>query len=334
MFVKHARNGKMALFIVYVDDIIITRDDVEDIQKLKRFLASEFEIKDLRHLRYFLRMEVARTRDGIAVSQRKYVLDLLKETGMMGCKPADTPIEPNTKLGTEEGSSPTNRDRYQRLVGRLIYLTHTRPDICYPVSLVSRFMNNPTESHMRAVNRILQYLKKTPGRGLYFKKNSSRQVEIFTDADWAGSMTDRRSTTGYCSYVWGNLVTWRSKKQSVVARSSAEAEFRAMAHGICEGIWLQRMLKELSMPSEHAMNILCDNKAAISIAKNPVHHDRTKHVEIDRHFIKEKIDDRSITLEFTPSSQQTADILTKGLSRLNYENLSSKLGMIDIHHPA
>lgn len=334
MFIKHSQEGKLALFIVYVDDIIITGDDHEEAIKLKRLLAREFEVKDLGLLKYFLGMEIARCKDGISMSQRKYTLDLLKETGMLGCKPADTPMEPAKKGGIDVESPPTNRDRYQRLVGKLIYLTHTRPDIGFAVSMASRFMTKPTEIHMKAVYRILQYLKGTPGRGLHFKKNLNRGIEVFTDADWAGSTTDRKSTTGYCSFVWGNLVTWRSKKQSVVARSSAEAEFRAMSYGICEGIWLQRMFKELKIPSNYTMKVWCDNKAAISIAKNPVHHDRTKHVEIDRHFIKEKIDNNIINLEYTPSQLQRADILTKALLKPTYENLRSNLGMIDIYHPA
>ena len=139
------------------------------------------------------------------------------------------------------------KTKYQRLVGKLIYLTHTKPDIGFVVSMVSHYMNNSTKRHMKVVLKILQYLKKSLGSELHFKKTSSREVEEFTDANWARSLTDRRSTSGYCSYVWGNLVTWRSKKQSIVARSNAEAEFRAMAHGICEGIWLQRILKELGI---------------------------------------------------------------------------------------
>ncbi|RVW93973.1 Retrovirus-related Pol polyprotein from transposon TNT 1-94 [Vitis vinifera] len=328
LFMKHSKEGEMTLFIVYVDDIIITGDDEEGIGNLKKLLAREFEIKDLGQLRYFLGMEVGRTKEGIVVTQRKYVLDLLQETGMLGCKPVDTPMDPIGKIDKDNDSHPTDKDRYQRLVGKLIYLTHTRPNIGFAVSMVSRYMNNPTERHMKAVYRILQYLKKSPGRGLYFKKTSSREVEVFTDVDWAGSLTDRRSTTGYCSYVWGNLVTWRSKKQSVVARSSAKAEFRAMAHGICEGMWLQRILKELGIISNSTMTVLCDNKATISIAKNPIQHDRTKHVEIDRHFIKEKLEGGTIRLMYIPSSRQTANILTKA-----HENMKSKLGMLDIYYP-
>ncbi|RVW88342.1 Retrovirus-related Pol polyprotein from transposon TNT 1-94 [Vitis vinifera] len=309
LFVKHFPEGKLAIII-------------------------EFEIKDLGNLKYFLGMEIARSKKGIAVSQRKYVLDLLNETGMLGCKPAETPMDTTVKLEESDGSVPVDKGRYQRLVGKLIYLSHTRPDIGFSVSVVSQFMNNPTEKHMTAVIRILRYLKMTSGKGLFFQRTTNKEIEIFSDADWAGSVTDRRSTSGYCSFVWGNLVTWRSKKQSVVARSSAEAEFRAMAQGICEGIWLNRLLEELRVPLKHPMVLYCNNQVAISIAKNPVHHDRTKHVEIDRHFIKEKIEEGVFKVSYTPTNCQTADILTKALARVNFEDLTEKLGLINIYNAA
>ena len=157
---------------------------------------------------------------------------------------------------------------------------------------------------------------------------------MFIDADWVGSLTDQRSTTGYCIFVLGNLVTWRSKKQPVVAKSSAEAEFRAMCQGICEGIWLGRMLEELGIRNSGSMTLLCDNKAVIEIAKNPAHHDRTKHIDIDRHFIKEKIEEGRLQLTYVPTGYQTTDILTKALPRNNFESLKTKLSMIDIHNPA
>jgi hypothetical protein len=238
------------------------------------------------------------------------------------------------KLGNFEKGTPVDKGRYQRLVGKLIYLSHTRPDISFAVSTVSQFMNCPTEEHMEALYRILRYLKMTPGQGLFFQKSTSREIEIFTDADWAGSVTDRRSTSGYCTFVWGNLVTWRSKKQPVVSRSSAEAEFRALSQGICEGIWIKRVLHEIGILNSNPIKVLCDNQSAISIAKNPVHHDRTKHVEIDRHFIKENIENGTISLQYTPTSQQTADILTKAVPRKTFENLTSKLGLLNIYNLA
>lgn len=334
LFIKQTANDKISILIVYVDDIILTGNDTSEIQNLKGKLAREFEIKDLGELRYFLGMEVARSKEGIVLSQRKYVLDLLKETGMTGCKPVDTPVEYNLKLGEmKEGGTPADKGRYQRLVGRLIYLSHTRPDIAYAVSMVSQFMHAPGLEHMDAVYRILRYLKGTPGKGLHFRKSESREISAYSDADWAGSPVDRRSTSGYCTFVWGNLVTWRSKKQGVVARSTAEAEFRAMAQGICELLWLKKVLQDLKFLTKGSMRLFCDNKAAIRISQNPVQHDRTKHVEIDRHFIKEKIEEGVICTPFIPSRLQVADVLTKGLMKSLFDQHLSKLGMVDIFAP-
>ncbi|KAL4029610.1 hypothetical protein IC575_007830 [Cucumis melo] len=281
-------------------------------------MGDEFEIKDLGNLKYFLGMEVARSKEGISVSQRKYTLDLLTETGMLGCRPAILLLN-SIKLGNSMIKFQVDKEQYQRLVGKLIYLSHTRPDISFAVSVVSQFMQAPYEKHMEAVNRILRYLKNTPGKGLMFRKTNRKTIEAYTDSDWAGSVIDRKSTSGYCTFVWGNLVTWRSKKQSVVARSSAEAEYRAMSLGICEEIWLQKVLSDLHQECETPLKLFCDNKAAISIANNPVQHDRTKHVEIDRHFIKERLDSGSICIPYIPSSQQIADVLTKGLLRPHFD---------------
>lgn len=220
------------------------------------------------------------------------------------------------------------------MVGKLIYLTHTRPDIAFSVSVVSQFMHSPEEEHLEAVYRILRYLKRTPGKGLLFKKGGEIQVEAYTDADWAGSTIDRRSTSGMCTFVGGNLVTWRSKKQSVVSRSSAEAEYRAVALGMCELLWLKKLLTELNIEIKRPMKLYSDSKAAISIANNPVQHDRTKHVEIDRHFIKEKLVSGAICMPYIPSKEQLADIFTKGLSMSTFESAVSKLGLLDIFEPA
>ena len=235
---------------------------------------------------------------------------------MTACKPLSTPIDSNLKLGNEDDSAEVDKEMYQRLVGKLIYLSHTRPDITFAVSLVSQFMHCPREVHLQATYRILHYLKGTPGRGILYKRNGNTILEAYTDADYAGSITDRRSTSGYCTFLGGNLVTWRSKKQDVVARSSAEAEFRAMAQGICELLWLKIILEDLKIKWEGPMKLYCDNKSAISIAHNPVQHDQTKHIEVDRHFIKEKLDSGLIC---TPSQGQLADILTKGLHTPNFD---------------
>ena len=281
---------------------------------MKSSLAKEFEIKDLGPVKYFLGMKVAHSQKGLVVNQRKYFFDLLKETGMSGCRPVDTSIDSNVKLGDREKDEVVDTLRYQRLVGKLIYLSHTRPDIAFTVSRVSQFMHSPRKVYLDAAYKILRYLKSSLGKGLFFQKYSQRNIEAFTDADWVGSSTDRKSTIGYRTYVWTNLVTWRSKKQNVVSRSSTEAEYRAMANDVCELLWLQQILSELYLPINLPIKLYYDNKAAISIAHNPIQYDRTKHVEVDLHFIKEKLEAGVICMSFVPTSQETATYLPKDCS--------------------
>ncbi|KAL4021159.1 hypothetical protein IC575_019950 [Cucumis melo] len=176
LFTKVSKTRKIVVLIVYVDDIVLIGDDQTEINQLKQKMGDEFEIKDLGNLKYFLGMEVARSKEGISVSQRKYTLDLLTETGMLGCRPADTPIEFNCKLGNSDDQVPVDKEQYQRPVGKLIYLSHTRPDISFAVSVVSQFMQTPYEKHMEAVNRILRYLKNTPGKGLMFRKTNRKTL--------------------------------------------------------------------------------------------------------------------------------------------------------------
>jgi hypothetical protein len=251
------------------------------------------------------------------LSQRKYVLDLLSDTGMLGCRVASTPINQNHKLCAKSGD-PVDKEKYQKLVGRLIYLCHTRPDISYAVSIVSRYV----------------YLKGSPGKGLWFKRNGHLNVDGYCDADWASCLDGRRSTSGYCVFVGGNLVSWRSKKQQVVSKSTAEAEYRAMSQGLSEMLWLRNLLSELKVLRKGPLNLWCDDQSAINIANNHVQHDRTKHVETDRFFIKEKLDDRIIKISHVTSSGQIADCLTKGLQIKECSSACNKMEMIDIYHPS
>ena len=184
---------------------------------------------------------------------------------------------------------------------------------------------------MLAVRRILSYLKTTPGKGILFKARKELDINGFSDADYPGSITDRRSTSGYCVYPGGNLVSWGSKKQTVVARSSAKAEFRAMALSLCEVLWLKIILEDLKIQIQGPIGIRCDNQTAISIAHNPVRHDKTKHFEIDKHFVKEKLEAGLIQLPYVPSKDQVANILTKGLPANRFDDLTNKVEMYDIH---
>ena len=329
LFLKR-RNGLITCLIIYVDDMIITGNDEEEMTRLKVNLFKEFEMKDLGRLKYFLGIEVLRSRQGIFICQKKYVLDLLAETGMIDCKPVDTPMMVNQKLYMEENAKLADKGKYQRIVGKLIYLSHTRPDITYAVGVVSQFMHQPQVTHMEAVWRIIRYLKGTPGHGVLFKTNGHLETQVYTDADWAGDKGNWRSTSGYFTLVGGNLVTWRSKKQKVVALSSAEAEFRGIARGLAEILWIRKLLTEIGYPPTQSSKIMCDNEAAIQISENPVQHDRTKHVEVDRHFIKEKLETGIIELPFVRSEDQLADILTKAV---NGKIFNHCLGKLSIENP-
>ncbi|RVW46329.1 Retrovirus-related Pol polyprotein from transposon RE1 [Vitis vinifera] len=236
LFLKK-QHGKIMTLIVYVDDMVVTGNDPEERKALQNYLSREFEMKYLGPLKYFLRIEVSRSSEGIFLSQRKYTLDILQETGMSGCQPVDTPIEEGLKLCVEPNQVSTDKGKYQRLVGRLMHLAHTRPDLTYALIIVSQHMHNTGEQHINAVMRILRYLKNAPGKGILFTKNVDHQsIEVYTDADWVGAVDDSQFTSGYFTFVGSNLVTWKSKKQNVVARSSVEEEFRGMALGLCEAL--------------------------------------------------------------------------------------------------
>ncbi|KAJ9564855.1 LOW QUALITY PROTEIN: hypothetical protein OSB04_000821 [Centaurea solstitialis] len=322
------------LLVVYVDDIVITGSDKTGIIKLKDFLASRFQKKDLGPLKYFLGIEVSRTRKRICLSQRKYCLDVLNDSGMIETKPCEAPMIPNIKLNIEDGDLLEDPGKYRRIVGKLNYLTITRPDIAFPVSVVSQFMSSPRTPHWEAVRHILKNLKGAPGLGILYQNHGHHVIEGFTDADYDGDPTSRRSTTGYCVFVGRNLVSWKSKKQNVVSRSSAESEYRAMAQTTCELIWLRNLLGELGFAQSKPMNLYCDNEVAIHIANNPVFHERTKHIEVDCHFTREKLEDGTISTPFVRTGSQLVVVFTKALPVSRVSSICNKLGMFNIYAPA
>ena len=192
----------------------MTGNDEREKHDVKQRLAKEFEIKELRKLKYFLGIEVAYSTQGIFISKQKYMTDLLAEIGKIECKPVSAPMDPNHKLGEAKEEPMVDKRMYRRLVGRLIYLAHTRLDIAYSMSIIFQFMHYPREPHLQAAYKVLHYLKGNPRKEILFKKNDTLALEAYTNTDYAGSIADRRSTTGYCTFLGGNLVTWRSKKQS------------------------------------------------------------------------------------------------------------------------
>ncbi|XP_016178828.1 uncharacterized protein LOC107621313 [Arachis ipaensis] len=274
--------------IVYVDDIIIAAPKHEMVDNVKHKLQSIFKLKILGDLKFFLGLELSLSKDGITLSQRKYTLSLLEETGFLGCKPANTPMDANMKLRLDEGDHIPDASSYRRLIGRLKYLTISRPDITFAVVKLAQYMENPRTPHLEAVHHVLRYLKAAPTQGLLFSSKSKFHLSMYTDADWGSCLDTRRSTTGYCTFLGDSLVSWKSKKQDVVSRSSTETEYRALANVACEVLSIISLLKFMHVEVNSAM-IFCDNVSAIQTATNPTLHERSKHIEIDCHFVREKV---------------------------------------------
>ncbi|KAK7367055.1 hypothetical protein VNO80_09061 [Phaseolus coccineus] len=332
LFIKNTGSVFTAL-IIYVDDIMLTGNCASEITKIKATLHSHFHIKDLGQLKYFLGIEVAHSSQGISLCQRKYCLDLIKDSGLMGCKPFSTPMDDSLRLHQDSSEPLSDPLSYRRLVGRLIYLTTTRPDIPFATQQLSQFMVTPTQTHLQAALRVIRYLKGCPGKGFFFSRKSSTQLLGFSDADWATCTDTQRSITGYCFFIGNSLVSWKAKKQSTVSRSSTEAEYRALASATCELQWLSFLFDDLRISITKNPVLYCDSQSALYIAGNPVFHERTKHLEIDCHIVREKLLSGLMHLLPVSSSHQLVDILTKALPpRLFHSNLS-KLELLDIFQP-
>ncbi|KAG7543853.1 Reverse transcriptase RNA-dependent DNA polymerase [Arabidopsis thaliana x Arabidopsis arenosa] len=331
LFTRKAGNVFTSL-LVYVDDIVIAGNDEEVIAQLKVDLAKAFKLRDLGPLKYFLGLEIARSVEGISICQRKYTLELLEETGLLGCRPSSIPMEPSQKL-TQHNDEPEieNPETYRRLVGKLMYLTITRPDITFAVNKLCQFSSSPKRSHLNAAYKVVHYLKGTAGLGLFYSSKSDLCLKAYTDADWGSCVDSRRSTSGYCMFLGDSLVSWKSKKQDMASASSAESEYRAMAMASKEIAWLVKLVAEFQIPHMKPVPMFCDSTAAIHIANNSVFHERTKHIENDCHITRDRIEQGLLKTLHVTTTSQLADILTKPLFPSLFNSLLSKMSLLSIY---
>jgi len=246
-----------------------------------------------------------------------------------------TSVEHDECTGSKGDELLTNVTEYKRLIGKLLYLTITRPDISFVVQTLSQYMQTPKKSHWDAALRVVKYIKQEPGLGILLSSNADDSLSCFCDADWAACPNTRRSVTGFFIKFGQSLISWKSKKQHTVSRSSAEAEYRSLATATSEVVWLLGLFDELGVRVKKPVSVYCDSKAALQIAANPIFHERTKHIEIDCHFVRDKIKEGKIRTHHIGTKDQEADVLTKGLGRSQHAYLLHKLVMLNLlQHPA
>lgn len=321
----YAHNGELAYLLLYVDDIILTGSSKGLLDRITSDLKTEFPMSDMGSLKFFLGIKVDYNKSGIFLSQQQYATDIIQRAGMVDCKPISTPADVNSKLAADNGPRVDNPTHYHSLAGALQYLTFTRPDIAYAVQQVCLFMHDPRQVHLTALKRIIRYVQGTKDHGLQMYKSSISNLTAYSDADWAGCPDTRRSTSGYCVYLGDNLISWSSKRQPTVSRSSAEAEYRGVANTVAETCWIRNLLLELRQPISKATLIFCDNISLVYLSSNPVKHQRTKHVELDIHFVREKVALGQVKVLHVPSAYQYTDIFTKGLPSSLFNDFRNSL---------
>ncbi|GJX61520.1 ribonuclease H-like domain-containing protein [Tanacetum coccineum] len=275
-------------------------------------LHKEFVLTDLGSLNYFLGISAQRTASGLFLSQSKFAEEIIEKVHMQQCNPCRTPVDIESKI-RPEGAPVADPTLYRSLVGALQYLTFTHPDLSYAVQQVCLYMHDPREPHLLALKRILRYVRGTLDHGLRLHASSMTQLVAYTDADWAGCPVTRRSTSGYCVFLGDNLLSWSAKRQVTLSRYSAEAEYRRVVNVVAETAWIRNLLRELHTPLFTATLVYCDNVSAVYLSTNPVQHQRTKHIEIDIHFVRDYVTSGQVRVLHVPSRFNFADIFTKGL---------------------
>jgi hypothetical protein len=327
LYAKVCENENILLVCLYVGDLIFTGNNPSMFEDFKKAMTQEFEMTDIGLMSYYLEIEVKQMEKGIFISQGSFAREMLKKFKMNNSKPVSIPVECGIKLSKHEEGERVDPTIFRSLVWSLRYLTCTRPDIFYRVGHVSRYMESPTIIHFKAAKRILRYIKGTIDFGLLYPSSNEFKLVGYSDSDWGGDVDDRKSTTGFVFYLGISAFTWSSKKQQIVTLSTREAEYVAATSSVCHAIWLRKLLKELHMPQEDAMAIFLDNKSALALAKNPVFHDRNKHIDTRYHFIRECIVKKEVQFKFVKTHDQVADIFTKPLKNGIFCKVRALLGV-------
>ncbi|CAM8954199.1 unnamed protein product [Rhodiola kirilowii] len=325
LFMKHTRSD-FIIAQIYVDDIVFGSSNQKLVDKFVEQMHSEFQMSMVGEMCYFLGLQVKQKADSIFISQSKYARNLIKKFDLEKATHKRTPAATHVKVTKGEAGTRVDQTLYISMIGSLLYLIASRPDIAHAVGVCARYQANSKESHLMNVKRIIRYICGTTDYGLWYTKDTNSCLVGYCDADWAGNAEDRKITSGGCFFQGNNQVSWFSKKQNNISLSTAEAEYIAAGSCCTQMLWMKQMLEEYGVKQD-TMTLYCDNMSAISISKNPVQHSRTKHIDIRHHFIRELVEKKTITLTHVSTEKQLADIFTKALDNLQFETLRSSLGL-------
>ncbi|KAI3715304.1 hypothetical protein L6452_22283 [Arctium lappa] len=329
LFIKKEKSD-IILIQIYVDDIIFGSTNPKYCKNFSNLMVSRFQMNMMGEMNSFLGLQVKQFSLGIFINQSKYIMDILWKFKMENSKPIGTPMAPGTKIGTDPSGMAVDVRTYRGMIGSLMYLTSSRPDIMFSTCLCARYQANRKEIHMSAVQRIFRYLKRTADLGLWYPKDTSFELTAYTDADHAGCMLDRKSTSGHVQFLGDKLVSWASKKQLCVSTSTVEAEYVAAASCCSQVLWMRTQLRDYGFHFNKIL-IYCDSKSAIAISTNPVQHTKTKHIDVKYHFIKDHVEKETIELFFVKTDYQLADLFTKPLDEKRFTFLVSKLDTLLKH---
>jgi hypothetical protein len=330
LFIKTDREGNILIVSLYVDDLIFTGNNELMFAEFKTSMLREFDMTDLGRMRFFLGIEVLQRPEGIYICQRKYASEVLKRFKMENSNSVHNPIAPGCKLYNDENGACVDETLFKQMVGCLMYLTATRPDLMFAVCLISRYMAKPTKLHLLAAKRILRYLRGTTELGIFYKKGGREGLIGYTDSDYAGDLEDRKSTSGYAFMMGSGAVAWSSRKQPIVTLSTTEAEFVAAAACASQAVWMQRILEKLSLKESKGTTIFCDNSSTIKLSKNPVLHGRSKHIDVRFHFLRDLTREGAVELVYCGTQEQLADIMTKPLPLAAFQKFRNQLGVCEI----
>ncbi|KAI3746849.1 hypothetical protein L6452_09291 [Arctium lappa] len=330
LFIKKEK-ADIILIQIYVDDIIFGSTNPKFCKNFSNLTVSRFQMNMMGEMNFFLGLQVKQFSTGIFINQPKYIMDILRKFKMENSKPIGTPMAQGTKIGIDPSGKAVDVRTYRGMIGFLMYLTSSRPDIMFSTCLCARYQANPKEIHMSAVKRIFRYLKGTADLGLWYPKDTSFKLTAYTDADHAGCMLDRKSTSGHVQFLGDKLVSWASKKQLCVSTSTAEAEYVAAASCCSQVLWMRTQLRHYGFHF-NKIPIYCDSKSAIAITVNPVQHTKTKHIDVRYHFIKDHVEKGTIELFFVKTDYQLADLFTKPLDEKRFSFLVSKLDTLLKHY--